>query len=59
MNAPQAAESDRQLTVREYAKEEGITIQTVYRRLWEGRIKARQVMGRWLIAPNEEERATA
>ena len=38
-----------QLTVREYARQEGITIQTAYRRIWDGQVKAEQFLGRWLI----------
>jgi hypothetical protein len=38
------------LTVREYAKKEGITLGTAYRRIWEGHVSARQVYGRWLIS---------
>jgi hypothetical protein len=38
-----------ELTVRDYARSLGITIQTVYRRIWDGRVSARQICGRWLI----------
>jgi hypothetical protein len=37
------------LTVREYAMKEGVTLGTVYRRIWEGQVAARQMYGRWLI----------
>jgi len=43
------------LTVREYARKEGITIQAVYRRLWEGRVKGKQFLGRWLVCPDSTE----
>ena len=38
------------LTVREYARRHGITIQTTYRRIWQGQIQARRMYGRWLIS---------
>jgi hypothetical protein len=44
------------LTVREYAKQEKITIQATYRRIWEGRLKAKQILGRWLVYPESKER---
>ena len=40
------------MTVREYAAREGITLGTVYRRIWEGQVNATQVYGRWLISPD-------
>ncbi len=43
------------LTVREYARQEGISLQTVYRRLWQGEIQAQQFLGRWLISPEKTE----
>lgn len=45
--------NEHQLTVREYARQEGITIQTAYRRIWEGQVKAEQFLGRWLISPDQ------
>ena len=45
-----------ELTVREYARQEGITIQTAYRRIWDGQVKAKQILGRWLICPDATER---
>lgn len=47
--------NEHQLTVREYARQEGITIQTAYRRIWEGQVKAEQFLGRWLISPDQHE----
>jgi hypothetical protein len=38
-----------EVTVRDYARSQGITIQTAYRRIWDGRVPARQIYGRWLI----------
>ena len=38
------------LTVREYAREEGITLQSVYRRIWQSQIQAQRIYGRWLIS---------
>ena len=38
-----------ELTVRDYARSQGVTIQTAYRRIWDGRVPARQIYGRWLI----------
>jgi len=43
------------LTVREYARQEGITIQAAYRRLWEGRARGRQFLGRWLVCSDSTE----
>ena len=40
------------LTVRQYARQEGISIQAAYRRLWEGRAKGKQILGRWLVCPD-------
>jgi hypothetical protein len=47
------------VTVREYAKQKQITMQATYRRIWEGRLKAKQFLGRWIIyrestEPDEE-----
>lgn len=42
-------------TVREYAQREGITLQTAYRRIWDGKVKAVQFMGRWLVSPGSRE----
>ena len=50
---------DDQLTVREYARLEGITIQTAYRRIWDGQVEAKQILGRWLIAPESTALAAA
>ena len=55
-------QTEDQLTVREYARQEGITIQTAYRRIWDGQVNARQILGRWLVSPDstsEEDDATA
>jgi hypothetical protein len=43
------------MTVREYAESEGISIGAAYRRLWEGRVNARQLYGRWLITPESNQ----
>lgn len=53
MQQAQLNDTERELTVREYAREEGITLQTAYRRIWEGRVSAKQVLGRWLVCRNE------
>lgn len=37
------------MTLRDYAIQEGITMGTAYRRLWEGRVGATKFYGRWLI----------
>ena len=42
------------LTVRQYATREGITLGTVYRRIWEGQVNATQLYGRWLISPDQK-----
>jgi len=39
------------LTLRQYATQEGISLGTAYRRIWEGKVSAKQVLGRWLIEP--------
>jgi hypothetical protein len=39
-----------QMTVREYASVERISLGTAYRRLWEGRVKGVKIDGRWVIA---------
>ena len=41
--------AETHLTVREYARLEQITLQTAYRRIWEGRVEAKQILGRWLV----------
>ena len=38
------------LTVREYARLQGVTMQTVYRRIWNRQVIAQQLYGRWLIS---------
>lgn len=43
------------MTVREYALKEGITLGTAYRRIWEGSVKAEQLLGRWLILPESKQ----
>jgi hypothetical protein len=43
------------LTLREYASRERITLGTAYRRIWEGKVHATQVFGRWLISPRAEQ----
>lgn len=39
------------ITLRDYAIQEGITMGTAYRRLWEGRVQATKFYGRWVILP--------
>jgi hypothetical protein len=41
------------ITVREYATKERITLGSAYRRIWEGRVDAQQLLGRWVINPND------
>lgn len=41
------------ITVRDYARKEGITLGTAYRRLWEGQINATKLLGRWVIVSAE------
>ena len=48
------------LTLRQYATQEGISLGTAYRRIWEGKVQARQILGRWIVEPaksNVEETA--
>ena len=47
-----------ELTLREYAAREKISLQTAYRRIWEGRVTARQFYGRWLISPDQQSTET-
>ena len=47
-----------ELTLREYAAREKISLQTAYRRIWEGRVAARQFYGRWLISPEQQKPTT-
>jgi hypothetical protein len=44
----------KSLTVREYTRQHGITLQTAYRRVWDGRVNVRRVYGRWLSSPQLE-----
>ena len=46
--------SKHKLTLREYAQQKGVTLQTVYQKLWAGRLAAEKVDGRWLIAVDEQ-----
>ncbi len=46
--------TEQQLTVREYARQEDITIQTAYRRIWDGKVSATQYLGRWLIGESRQ-----
>jgi len=41
------------MTVREYALKERITLGSAYRRIWEGRVDAHQLLGRWVINPDD------
>lgn len=45
------------LTLSEYAREQGVTLQTCYRRVWQGQVRAEKVLGRWLIEPPDKEPA--
>jgi hypothetical protein len=47
------------MTVREFAVMEGISLGQVYRRLWEGRLCATKIDGRWLITPAAKNHETA
>jgi hypothetical protein len=42
------------LTLRQYANQEGISLGSAYRRVWEGRVSAKQVLGRWVIEPKKD-----
>jgi hypothetical protein len=48
----------KEMTLREYAAREKITLQTAYRRIWDGRVNARQLYGRWLISPDQQPRCS-
>jgi len=48
-----ATRKSNTLTVREYARKNGITLQSVYRRIWQKQIKARRIYGRWLISADK------
>jgi predicted site-specific integrase-resolvase len=43
---------------RRYAELEGISLQTAYQHIWQGKVAAEQVLGRWLILPESESEAT-
>lgn len=44
------------MTLRQYAKSEGITMQAAYLRVWNGRVPgAERVNGRWIIATDSAE----
>jgi hypothetical protein len=43
-----------EVTVRQYAAAEGVSLQTVYHRLWSGSLAGRQVLGRWLVSPEQK-----
>jgi hypothetical protein len=45
------------LTLREYANREGISLGSAYRRVWEGRVPAKQLLGRWVIEPENQAQA--
>jgi hypothetical protein len=38
------------LTLREYARQQGITLQSAYRRIWNGKVPAERLDGRWIIS---------
>lgn len=44
---------ERTVTVRTYAALEQITVESAYRRLWNGRIPAIKINGRWYITYQE------
>jgi len=48
-------EKPEPLTVREYARQQRISLQTAYRRIWQGQVSAQQFYGRWLIMPDKEQ----
>lgn len=43
----------------EFARESGIPYQRIYLKVWEGRVKARKINGRWLIDQAEADRFLA
>jgi hypothetical protein len=45
------------MAVREYATKERISLGSAYRRIWEGRVQAHQVLGRWVITPDHPSQA--
>jgi hypothetical protein len=47
----------RVMTLREYAQQEGITIGTAYARIWNGKVQAKRVDGRWQITPPDPQSA--
>jgi hypothetical protein len=46
--------SEDSLTLRQYATQEKISLGTAYRRIWEGKVSAKQILGRWLIEPAQQ-----
>lgn len=50
----------QELTVRQYANKKKIALQTAYRRIYEGRVNAHQVMGSyWVVTLEEDLKPTA
>jgi predicted DNA-binding transcriptional regulator AlpA len=44
------------LTVRQYAEKTGLSLMTAYQHVWDGKVPAKQYLGRWLIfLPTEGE----
>lgn len=41
---------EKGMEVRDYASKEQISLGTVYRRIWEGRVRATKRYGRWVIS---------
>ncbi|MGC2324179.1 MAG: hypothetical protein WA463_16220 [Terriglobales bacterium] len=46
---------DDEITPVQYARARRLTIGYVYALIWDGRLKARKVLGRWLIPANAVE----
>lgn len=47
------------LSVREFALREGLSLGSVYRRLWQGQLNATKVDGRWVISTSHSSSETA
>jgi hypothetical protein len=49
-----AATTEMPLTIREYAKREGITLQAAYLRVWNERVSAVKDGREWRVLPEEK-----
>jgi excisionase family DNA binding protein len=41
-----------EVSVKEFAQLQGVSLQVIYRKIWEGRLDARRVDGQWRVKVN-------